>query len=156
MKRKAVICDLDNTLTNANHRTHLLTQGGRDWDTFFALAVKDTVNQWCVELMQLLQSQGYEIIFVTGRPSFCQQDTEQWIASNTPFTAIRGVNLFMRPNNDRRADFVVKEEILQNLILPNYEIFLAVDDKEEVVKMWRNNGITALYCGDFPKKEKRK
>lgn len=152
MKRKAVICDLDNTLTDANHRAYLAKK--RQWDKFFGLATQDKVNQWCLTLMKIFEAQGYEIIFVTGRPAFCAKDTIDWIHQHTHFKVAMGQNLFMRPNNDRRKDYVVKEELYKKNIEANYEVFMAIDDKPGVVKMWQSNGISALYCGKLSDEDK--
>jgi hydroxymethylpyrimidine pyrophosphatase-like HAD family hydrolase len=148
MKRKAIICDLDNTLTNAEHRVALAKK--RQWDKFFSLAKNDTINNWCLDLMKIFEAQGYEILFVTGRPSICLKDTVDWLHQHTHFKVAMGHNLFMRTGNDRRKDFIIKEEIFKTHILPNYDVFLAVDDKPGVVKMWQKNGIIALYCGKLP------
>lgn len=148
MKRKAIICDLDNTLTDSDHRTYLVNGSGRrDWDKFFALAINDKINQWCLDLMKIFEAQGYEIIFVTGRPSTCLKDTIAWMHRETHWKVSMGHNLFMRPDGDRRTDYIVKEELYKKFIEPNYEVFMAVDDKPGVINMWRRNGITALHCG---------
>lgn len=149
MKMKAVICDLDGTLTDANHRRHFVEGNSRDWNKFFASAKNDTVNQWCLETIKGLQKIGYEILFITARPSFCLKDTVDWLHLHTPFKVSMGYNLFMRKDGDRRPDYEIKEEIYKNLVKPNYDILLAIDDKKEVIKMWESNKIPVLFCGSF-------
>ncbi|MBV1934915.1 MAG: hypothetical protein KUG59_09500 [Parvibaculaceae bacterium] len=58
---------------------------------------------------------------------------------------------FMRPDNDSRADHIIKEEILDKLLAQGAEIEFAVDDRNQVVNMWRRRGITCLQCdyGNF-------
>ena len=45
----------------------------------------------------------------------------------------------------------IKKEILGKLKAENKDILFVVDDRQQVVNMWRDNGITCLQCdkGDF-------
>ncbi len=57
----------------------------------------------------------------------------------------------MRKGKDNRKDAIIKKEILGLLRQEGKEILFAVDDRQQVVDMWRENGITCLQCdiGDF-------
>jgi hypothetical protein len=55
---------------------------------------------------------------------------------------------YMRPAGDRRLDSIVKAEILDWLILPFYDVRYAVDDRPQVVDMWRSRGIPVLQVTD--------
>ena len=46
---------------------------------------------------------------------------------------------------------IVKKEILDRDILPRWDVLFAIDDRQQVVDMWRANGVTCLQCapGDF-------
>ena len=55
----------------------------------------------------------------------------------------------MRDAEDRRPDYVIKEEIYNRDIAPNYRVSFAVDDKHAVVGMWRKLGVPALHCADY-------
>lgn len=52
--------------------------------------------------------------------------------------------LFMRTGGDFRRDSVVKEEILVERILPYYNPIVAVDDRDEVIEVWRRHGIYTI------------
>lgn len=56
----------------------------------------------------------------------------------------------MRKESDSRKDSYVKYEILQNLI-ENYCIVYVIDDRDQVVKMWREAGLRCLQVapGNF-------
>ena len=61
--------------------------------------------------------------------------------------------LFMRCGGDGRLDSVVKEEILLNDILPRFNPVLAVDDRPQVLDVWRRHGIATIAVvnpGDLP------
>ena len=73
--------------------------------------------------------------------------TEQWLFWNDiPFS-----ELLMRKKSDFRSDHIVKEELLIQIRDRWGDIAFAVDDRQQVVDMWRRNGITCLQCdyGNF-------
>ena len=57
----------------------------------------------------------------------------------------------MRKNGDSRRDSIVKEEIFWNDIEPKYNVLAVFDDRDQVVKMWRELGIKCFQCeyGNF-------
>lgn len=59
--------------------------------------------------------------------------------------------LLMRPDERRsEKDVYIKQDMLNDL-KQDYEVVLAVDDRDQVVQMWRENGIRCLQVaeGDF-------
>jgi len=95
----------------------------------------------------LWKSGAYNLEIVTGRNERFRDITERWFVWNEiPFTRIT-----MRADNDHRADHIIKEEILNRFLAQKHEIEFAVDDRQQVVDMWRRNGIICLQCdvGDF-------
>ena len=50
----------------------------------------------------------------------------------------------MRKAKDNRQDSMVKQDILDALKAEGKDIIFAVDDRQQVVDMWRGNGITCL------------
>jgi hypothetical protein len=53
-------------------------------------------------------------------------------------------HLFMRSENDRRPDTVVKLEIMQGLGLTPDDVLCILDDRQSVVDMWRENGFRVM------------
>ncbi len=58
---------------------------------------------------------------------------------------------FQRKHGDSRKDDVVKEEIFWDRIADRYNVKLAVDDRAQVVEMWRRIGVECWQVahGDF-------
>ena len=52
----------------------------------------------------------------------------------------------MRNSGDRRPDVEVKQEILD--YLPKDRIRCVLDDRDQVVDMWRKNGLTCLQVAE--------
>lgn len=149
---KAVIVDIDGTLSDATHRLHHITGGQKDWDAFFEAMVHDG----CHEAIAYLVGQLYAmnaIVFCSGRPENYRDQTLAWLRDNLGFKAghPRECPLYMRPADDRRPDYIVKRELLDQIRADGYEPWLVIDDRSSVVKMWRESGLTCLQCaeGDF-------
>jgi predicted kinase len=146
---KAIICDLDGTLCNIDHRLHHVRgPGKKNWMVFAEGAEFDDLNAWCADILHaMLTCYDCNVIFCSGRSEEYRRITEEWLDIYVGLSD----PLFMRPAKDYRDDALVKEIILDFEILPQYQVLLAIDDRQRVVDMWRRRGITTLQCapGDF-------
>jgi hypothetical protein len=61
------------------------------------------------------------------------------------------MKLFMRKTGDIRSDDIVKREIYETHIKPEWNVVCVLDDRQRVVDMWREIGLTCLQVdyGDF-------
>jgi len=146
-KPKAIICDLDGTLCNIEHRLHYVKKGveGRkpNWPAFFKGVPLDGVNEWCAEILRQF-SGNHEIVFCSGRGEESREDTETWLKTNNLWFG----HLFMRSAGDHRQDCVIKETLLDFDILTQFVPVFVIDDRKQVVDMWRNRGLICLQCAE--------
>lgn len=92
----------------------------------------------------LWESNKYNIILVSGRNEKDRKVTEAWFVwHHIPFSKI-----YMRSDNDFRADHIIKEEMLEKLQKEGHDILFVVDDRKQVVDMWRRRGVVCLYCDE--------
>lgn len=150
-KDLAIICDLDGTLCNIDHRLHFVkvdkSKGEKaDWKNFFFNLRDDKVNDWCADILHRFQD-THAIVYCSGRPDDHRRATKAWLKE----AGVAGGLLFMRHRGDHREDSIVKEILLDFEILTRYTPYFAIDDRARVVAMWRKRGITTLACaqGDF-------
>lgn len=145
-KIKAIIFDLDGCLADFGHRAHLLKQEKDVHSQFFSSMFGDKVNKWCKEILNRFKD-DYGIIIITGRPDKYRVVTEKWLEEN----GIIYDALFMRPSKDERLDCLIKEEIYLTNIKDRMDVLFVIDDRLEVVDMWRKNGLICLQpCpGDY-------
>lgn len=138
-KISAVICDIDGTAA--------LHQGRSPYD--YNKCDTDLPNKPVLNILEQLYKSGNRIIFVSGREAICECETKtrEWIIKHfhCPFT------LLMRGEKDHRPDEIVKEEIYHKYIEPEYNVVAIFDDRDKVVKMWRDLGLLCcqVYYGDF-------
>mgnify|MGYP006374936925 FL=1 len=145
---QVAIFDLDGTLADISHRRIKLAPPSPDWRGFNSAMEGDTPNIAVVDLYKTIwSSKRYNLIIVSGRSEEFRKFTEQWLFWNDiPFS-----ELLMRKKSDFRSDHIVKEELLIQIRDRWGDIAFAVDDRQQVVDMWRRNGITCLQCdyGNF-------
>jgi phosphoglycolate phosphatase-like HAD superfamily hydrolase len=141
-KKDAVIFDIDGTLADITHRLHYVTGEQKNYDDFNSLCVGDIPKKDIIDLLKIF-SYKYLIVIVTGREEKWRIVTKDWLDLHIGIPYV--YPLRMRRTGDHRPDYIVKEEILQNLN-QFYNIKFAVEDRDQVVEMWRRNGITCLQC----------
>lgn len=142
MKEKAIIIDLDGTLCNTTHRQYFMEQHPKDWNSFYQHLVFDKPHEWCKEIYMRFKDH-YNILFVSGRPRDYEKQTTEWLMSN----GFPGA-LYMRDSGDFRKDSIIKEELYRRLIEPKYDVLFCIDDRKQVVEMWRSIGLTCLQCAE--------
>lgn len=133
MKPTAILCDIDGTLA------HMKDRGPFDW----ARVGEDDVDLVVADLIKLYP----HVILMSGRKSICRPETEKWLEDYGILYDL----LFMRQEDDDRQDGIVKWELYEEHIRPNYNIEFVLDDRNHVVKMWREHGLKCLQVeeGDF-------
>lgn len=144
-----VICDIDGTLADIRHRLHHVTGGKKDWKSFFEDMKYDLLNEDVADMLDCL-CHSYPIFLVSGRPDDYREVTETWLYDlNVPFA-----RLYMRKAGDYRSDVIVKREILREIEAEGYDVRCVLDDRQSVVDMWREEGLTCFQVapGDFDEK----
>ena len=151
MEKKIVIFDLDGTLADITTRRALAidtTNGKMDWDVFFdpKNIDLDQPNTPVIKMAQMLKSQGFMIVIFSGRSKATYRTTRQWLFQNdVPFDMLQ-----MRPTDDYHhymKDSDLKQHWLDDLQIKN-DIFAVFDDRQQVVDMWRSNGLTCFQVAD--------
>jgi hypothetical protein len=129
---RAIICDLDGTLALLNGR-----------DPYDASACEsDVLNK---PIAEIIASYRAETILVSGRFEKNRPQTLKWLkANNIPYYA-----LYRRKDGDMRKDTVIKKEIYEAYIKNKFTIDFCIDDRPQVVRMWRHDlGMLVLQLND--------
>ena len=144
---KSVIFDMDGTLADVAHRRHHVQEKPKNWPAFNAGMGADAPNTPIIEMARVFSDAGWHILICTGREARYRDVTEAWLAQH----AVPYERLYMRKTADYRPDHVIKLEILAEIRRDGFDPHISVDDRNSVVAMWREAGLTCLQCaeGDF-------
>lgn len=139
---KCVLVDIDGTVAQMNGRM------AYDWKR-----VGEDQPKWnVINVVKSLKNHGYQIIFFSGRDGVCQPETSAWLTKYFGWKEGSEFQLFMRQPKDQRKDSIVKKEMFETYIRNKYFVEMVIDDRDQVVAMWRKElGLTCLQVdyGDF-------
>lgn len=130
----AVIVDLDGTLALFDRK--LVSPYDRDF-------TQDEVNRSIYTLLHRY-TQDTAILLVSGRQEKDREATTTWLTYHTiPYNA-----LFMRQTDDKRGDYIVKQEIYNEHIKDRCNVIAVFDDRLQVCRLWHQLGLPLFRVGD--------
>lgn len=138
-----VICDIDGTIANIDHRLHYVKEDPKNWNSFFAELNNDEPRTEIISKVLDKIKLGYELIYVSGRPESYREETIKWMRKHDIPTA----PILMRRSNDKRPDTEVKQEIYDKY-LKHYQIDCVFDDRPSVIRMWESNNLVVNNVGN--------
>lgn len=133
-----VIVDLDGTLAKMKGR------GPYDWDK----VGQDELHRDIKELVELIDIGNHgrtvRTIICSGRDEVCRPQTVAWLAEH----GICYDALYMRPRGSNEKDSVLKEWMYRHYIAGKYNVLYVLDDRNQVVEMWRRLGLRCLQVAE--------
>ena len=149
--KKIVIFDLDGTLAVVDKRRELATKsnGKMDWDVFFdpENISLDEPNIPVVKVARMFDKDKFDVVIFSGRSNRTIDATVAWLKEHhIPFELIA-----MRKKKEHFVpDEILKKKWLDTLVNVD-DVFAVFDDRQKVVDMWRENGLTTFQVdkGDF-------
>lgn len=160
-----IIVDLDGTLCDITHRLEWVIPPDEyhakftpkdeykfvpDWkpnyDKFNSLCASDEIKWKVKGIVDMAQDAGRSVAIFTGREEKWRGKTMDWLSARN----VKYDMLVMRPDKDYRSDDVIKREMFENRFNVK-DIWFVLDDRDKVVKMWRDLGLTTLQVqkGDY-------
>lgn len=138
-KPKAFLVDIDGTLAHMKDY-----RGPFEWHNVH----KDDVDEVISDIvMYHATASGHQVVVMSGRDESCRDLTSDWLLEHDIFYD----HLFMRPAGDMRPDNLIKAELFDAYVRDNFDVQFVLDDRDQVVEMWRRMGLTCLQVapGDF-------
>ena len=107
----------------------------------------DTPNQPVVDVAIALRDAGAEIVVVSARNERHREVTENQLRR----AGVEFSHLFLREDDDFRPDSEFKRDVLHALRDADWHPDLVFDDRNQVVKVWREEGVPCFQVaeGDF-------
>lgn len=135
--RTAVLLDLDGTAVQTDHIMKYGYGPEQDLDTYHSLAQYCEPNMDIILIMMEWRAAGVPVIVSTARSQRYRGVTDQWLQLYFPDYE----DMFMRGNDDERADYLVKQDLLYEIQAKGYYILKAYDDNPTVLDMYNRNSI---------------
>ena len=145
---KLVIFDLDGTIADISVRRHLATKddGRMNWTIFQdpKNIDLDVPNQKVVDMLDMIDNTDkYQIWILSGRSDVTKDVTINWLSNhgiNYDHLIMRDQDNLYMPDND------LKQSWLNDIGVDN--VAMVFDDRNQVVDMWRANGLTTFQVAD--------
>jgi predicted kinase len=137
-KPRAVMVDIDGTVA--------LLAGRSPYDE--SRVLEDRPNTVIIEVIKAMRDSGRTLVFLSGRTSGCFDDTLKWLDIHVG-GEFKGP--IMRAIGDTRKDSIIKYELFNQHIRDLYNVEVAVDDRDQVVQLWRSLGLVCMQVeyGNF-------
>jgi len=145
-KPRAVIWDLDGTLSDDRARAHFVeVERGkqRDWKSYFDAIGEDPPIAASMEVLRAMHAAGIRIVFLTGRPDHTRRTTQRWLKANGLTEYDR---LVMRPPGEFRPAGRFKADEVEKL-RREYELVCAFEDRIDVADALREAGVPVFLYG---------
>jgi len=113
---------------------------------------EDILNRPVADLLTHLQhslgrKENMYTLIMTGRENLSDEDgqtisnlTQAWLDKHL----ILFDDIFIRAEGDHRPDFEVKRELWEKNVKGKYNVLYVLDDRKQVIDMWREQGLTVL------------
>lgn len=137
----AIIVDIDGTLALHNGRS--------PYD--LSLCGDDLPNHAVIEAVRAAYNAGMRIVFCSGREDYARDATRAWLLKHIDRGFVLDSLLLMRAADDKRKDSIVKRELFDTHVRDHFDVRYVLDDRQQVVDMWRGLGLTVFQVaeGDF-------
>lgn len=142
-----IIVDIDGTVAHMNARSPY------DYTQVHTDIVDETVANIVRRYAQrdiMAEIPDTYVIIVSGRDDTCRRETEEWLKANQiPYDEfyMRDHTLVDEKGN-KLDDTIIKKDIYEQYIKPRYNVRFVLDDRDRVVKMWREQGLKVLQVAE--------
>lgn len=150
IKTKFIICDLDGCLIKSGWIWDVAKEKGFSKDVAFDFFNRSACCDACeidVSLYKYLcfkASGGFRLHFLTARSEVISVETINFIQQKTGLIYGKEFTISFRPANDLSSPADSKARRLDAMIADKKEILLAIDDEDEILKIYQNRGIKTI------------
>lgn len=137
--KNCVLFDVDHTISHAAPRDHLI---GGSWEEYHLASINDKLCSDVACLLDAFRIAGFFLVAITARPEKFRALTQKWLLLNR----VPVDEILMRKDDDYRPAGELKiamakarfgEDLTQ-------EVLAILDDNDDVIKAFAEEGITCL------------
>jgi hypothetical protein len=148
-KQPACIIDVNGCLGDTKQREHFIADpDNRDWKGFFNAMMIDRPVDMVHRFTNALNDWPYysHALLITGAPEIYRPLMVQWLDTYE----VKYNKLYMRPNGAYIKGYQFKKKLYEETIRHEYDVVLALDDKQEVANVWREFDIPCWLVAECP------
>lgn len=136
--KNIILCDIDGTIANNDHRQHFL-QGKKDWDGFFSELINDKPIHSIIDMVNKEHADGKEIVFLTGRPERYRSPTVCWLEQFFDFE----LKILMRLDTDKRNKIIIKRQMINDCGYKD-KVAKVYENDEDLINLWNEMSLSAI------------
>lgn len=135
----ALICDLDNTLSDTRHREYLApaTPEG-DWEPYCLACVDDPCIEWIAHIVRHWLG---PVLILSARNEVAMPETLAWLKEQE----IDWEVVQLRPLGDTRNNLEYKAWAIEQFLLAGFDPALILDDHPGVIQYAASIGLSGLW-----------
>lgn len=138
VSKGCIMVDVEGTLSNCDHRIHHLEN--KNYDKWNELFINDTPNIKNIKMVENWYKDNKTIIISTAKPYKYLREVKQWIKQNCSFVPSRFLFRYITCLTSPE----VKQEHIHMLRNIGFKINSAIDDRDDILEMYRKNNILAI------------
>ena len=134
--------DLDSTLADDSHRSHLYNKSNTEeqWRYFYSLIPLDKPILPSIAIAKSLYQNGHTLVGITGRRESSRALTKKWLLHHAVFFD----NLYMRAEKDFSSNAEFKRNALKE-IRQHYVPIAVFEDNPSSAAMWKEEGLLVYH-----------
>lgn len=140
-KEKAVVFDIDGTISDASERLHHIHDKPRNYIAFHSECINDKPIEPTLNILRYYLEKGYKVILLTRRPKYYREQSEQWLSAN----GVQYHSLVMCEDTYTSAIDYKREEIRK--LKHFYHIEAVFEDQMNLAQMFREEGLFVFDVG---------
>lgn len=142
------VFDIDGTIANNEHRSHLLPSGDlhltSSWKDYNKACSGDSPIIPMINMMNTLAELS-PVYIMTSRSDEVEWRTLQWLQDNE----VEYDSIYMRSRHDNRKDYKIKEEWLNKISGGDKSNVVIFEDNPQVIKHLRSCGYTVMAVCEY-------
>lgn len=132
-RQEVIVCDMDHTLCHAN---------GRKVFDYEKVDTDKPDFETIVLVQAYLKYTGFKLVIVTAREDIgnCKWKTAEWLTKQD----LHPIAVILKPKGDHRPSEQAKKDLIENHVIPYYNVKMIFEDSTRCAEMYRAMGFKVI------------
>lgn len=133
------LCDVRSIRAFVEKGREFDSAGRRNFHAFHSASIDCPANPQVTKLVARFNRINVSVIIVSAREAKWGFLTALWLSEQT----VQYEDMYLRPDGDYRPDHEIKADMAA-IIGRKYDVILAIDDRDDVLTVWRAHAIPTI------------